>query len=231
MATTRIYTGGSAPGTPTIDASWEVSTGLLRCAGTLLTASYAQQRNTSLSGTGVANQDACHFQVIYGPLDEQYLSGNVKAQWFAREGNAAVDARIQAVIRVMANDFSTVRFTALAMDTSGLSHEFLVSAVDTNVRNISGPLGGSQALTPGNIFMGDYLVAEWGHRNHGTDASGVRVVSGEASATTDLPENETQTGNLTGGSTYRGWFEFDSDLKLYAPKRRIFHVGLGVGGM
>lgn len=213
---TRFYSGGAAPGSPAVAGGWESSAGLLRCAGSPKAGDYAQQRNTSQVGTGVANQDGCHQQWIIGPVAAATLSGSVKGQQFAREGAGAVDGDAQLVIRVFAPDFSTVRGTALDFDTSALSNEFPISTIDTSVTNRKWPKGGSKALSSVSMQAGDYIVVEWGHRNHGTDTSGVRVVSGEASATTDLPEDETTTGNLTGGSTYRGWIEFTQDITLYA---------------
>lgn len=202
-----------------VDAGWENSAGLIRFPYSPKASDYAQVRNTSQAGTGVANDDCCHHQGYIGPLAAGSFNGTtdtVKMQQFAREGSGLVDARPQMVIRAMAPDFSTVRFTALAFDTGGLANEFAISTIDTSVTNAKFPKGGSKVLASGSWQDGDYLVVECGHRNHGTNTSGVRVVTGEVSATTDLPEDETQTGNLTGGSTWRGWIEFSKDLVLFA---------------
>lgn len=212
---TRLYSAGVAPGSPAIAAGWEGSAGLLRCAASIDAADYVQQRNTSISGSGVANDDQCHMQWIYGPIAAQTISGNVKGQMFTREGGGTVDARAQLVIRVFAPDFSTVRGTALNFDTSALSNEFPISAVDTDTTNRKFPKGGSAALTSVVATAGDYVVIEIGHRNHGTGTNGVRVVSGQPTATTDLPEDETTAASVSSGSTWRGWIEFSNTIAPY----------------
>src|SRR3990167_7012292 len=167
MATiaTRLYTTAAAAGiSPTITAGWEASTGLDRHAASTASGSYAQVLNASPAGTGVANEDYCHFQMVWGPVAAQTISGNVKGQFVAREVGAAADARAQIVIRVIASDGTKVRGTLLNFDTAVLSSEFAVSSVNTSVTNRQFPRGGSTALTNVVAQSGAYIVIEVGDR-------------------------------------------------------------------
>ena len=85
----------------------------------------------------------------------------------------------------------------------------------------------SRLITLRLRLSGDYLVIEVGHRNHGTSTANVRIAAGEPSATTDLPENETQTVNASGGSTYRGWIEFSATLVPYKAASAGNSAGTG----
>lgn len=212
-------TGTAAPITPTGDAVWDAD------AATFISALCSQAVNdyaqfgSSGQSTGVANGDVRHGRLVIGPLAAQTILGGagntVKGQLFPREASGTVDARAQVVIRVIASDGSTVRGTLLAGDTAALSSEFLISGVNTSLDNRKFPRGGAIALTQVIAQEGDYIVIEFGERNHGTTADTVRIWSGVTEpGTTDAPEDET-TNISSSGSVYRGWIEFSQNIQLF----------------
>jgi len=205
---TRIYPTTGTPGiTPTASTGWEATSDMVRYAATITAASFSDASVPATSGSGNANEDTVCFQLVYGPLSAQTITGNIKGQISARESNAAADARVQVIVRTIASDGTTVRGTNLAMSTAGLSHEFFVDAGTR--RNITLPLGGSTALTSVSAQAGDYVVVEVGFRNHGTNTGEVRErwTFGGAEST-DAPEDETTTTT----SVHRGWVEFSNTL-------------------
>lgn len=211
---TRLYTTGAAAGiSPTVASGWDATGDLIRKAASRATADYAQILATP-NGSGGAGEDVVHFQMVYGPLAAGSFNGTtdtVKGQFPAREVSGLTDARAQIVIRAIAPNGSTVRFTALDFDTAANSSEFVVSGVNTSVENRKFPRGGAATLAAGSWSAGDYLVIEVGHRNHGTNTNGVRVISGGTSRTGDLAENETTTIDATGSSAV-GWVEFSTNI-------------------
>lgn len=223
---TRVYPiTGTAPISPAVASGWENSVaGFTRYPASPSAADYTATVDAG-SGSGVANEDTAAAQLVFGPIKAQSIGGTVKGQMGAREGSTAADARSQCTIRVIAPDGSTVRGTLLAMDTAALANEFVVDA--TTPRNIAVPRGGATALSTVQAFDGDYIVIEFGFRNHGTNTGGVRIrAPGGDASNGDLPENETTTPV----TNYRGWFEFSQDIKLFVPSRVIMHdLGISIG--
>jgi hypothetical protein len=178
-------------------------------------------------GSGVANEDTCASQWIYGPVRAASLAGALKGVLAAREASASSDARAQMIVRIIARDGS-VRGTPLGMDASALSNEFLVSTTAT--RSALFPLnwtGSGATLSRTSMYDGDFIVIEVGFRNHGTNTGNVRVTTPSAPYTNgDFPENETTTP----GANYRAWFEFSQDIKLWTPKLQpvVHDVGVAV---
>lgn len=213
---TRIYPStGSAAISPTVDGSWEFSDpSFSRWPAAASTATYPTAGNSSTAlGSGVANDDTCVFQLVFGPIAAQTITGTVKGQFGCREANAASDADGQVVIRVIAPNGSTVRGTLLASDTSALASEFAVSTgAQTNNKF---PKSGAATLSSVTAQDGDYIVVEVGFRNHGTNTGACRVgIPGGDQSNGDLPEDTTTTPV----SNYRAWVEFSQTITLSNPQ-------------
>jgi hypothetical protein len=213
---TRLWPTDTAPGiSPALDAVWDNSGLLQRRLLGPSSADYVFGTSVLSSGSGVANEDTALYQFIYGPLAAQTFSGTLKGQFFCREANAAADARVQIVARVLSSDGSTVRGTLYGPDTAALSSEFAVQTDGSLATNRNIPRGGAQSVAGIAAQAGDYLVVEVGFRNHGTNTGAVRVSAGadEATATTDAPEDETTTVS----GIYRSWLEFSHDITINTP--------------
>lgn len=204
----RFADGLGTPGiTPAAASGWEDSSLMRRYQGITSGTTDTSNDTPATAGSGSANDDTACFQLVYGPIAAQTISGTIKGQMAPREAAAGTDARAQLVARVIASDGSTVRGTLYNFDTAALSSEFNISASARINRQF--PRGGAQAVSSVDAQAGDYVVVEFGFRNHGTNTSAVRM--GAGSGSTDLPEDET-TAAETASSAYRPWVEFSATI-------------------
>ena len=219
---TRLYTVSGTPSvSPSPAAVWDATAAAFERLLLDTVASGFVQAGGLSPGSGVANDDTVRFQGIYGPLAAGAISGTVQGQVACREANGATDARTQILIRVLDPPATGLRGTLLALDTAALSSEFVVSSSGAGQSRMS-PRGGAVALASVTAQAGDWLVVEWGFRNHGTNTNNVFVRSGSAGATADLAAGD-ETTNADAGPVYRGWIEFSQTLALYVPAQGRSH--------
>lgn len=201
----------------TADGGWEKTTGALKA---LLSQDKIGDAiaSTTIAANGTSGNDTLLGQWVSEPLSgAQTITGNIKGQARFNESTGALDARVQVIVRVLQSDLSTVRGTLLAMDASGLSHEF-----NTSLRNITMPLGGSTALSSVAAQDGDRIVVEIGARQHATQAGNVIGSFGD-SAASDLAEDETTT------TANNPWIEFSQTLTFQSPELIVAQAPVEVG--
>lgn len=213
---TRLY----LPGQPiwpmnviTPDAAWndtandQVDPWNILCTSSLVpgvgffSAARAHDNTCALAGTN--NVFLCNY--VSPPLDgAQTITGTVKGQAHFLENNAAANAMVQLVIRVLAPDLSTVRGTLLAAHSDALSSELATSFTN---RKIPLSARSPDTLTSVSAQDGDHIVMEFGVRKTeaGSTSRNYRVRT-VCNSTTDLPENETSTAQDN------CWIEFSQDL-------------------
>jgi hypothetical protein len=198
-------------------AAWDVTTSATRGPG--LAAKEAGGTSTILAGTGTANQNRLHRQIILGPFAAQDVNVLFKGIIRTREDNALVDARAQCVLRAIALDGSTVLATPINFDNSALAQEFGI-AFAVHRFPLAYPSGGAAVVA--SLKQPFYWAIELGHRNHATDVNTVRLVW-QGGIGTDLSETE---GDVTAGD---GWLEFSETLPRYSPKVKPIHMDVGIG--
>lgn len=213
---TRLYFGLDSPLiSPAPDAAWDVTGSLVRRLlegekhGPPTALESLAASTTSNSPAGAV--DVLNAQYISAPLSgNQTISGAIKGQIRAFESNAAANARVQLVVRVLSGDGTTVRGTLIAASAAALSNEF-----NTALRNIKIPLGGSTVPTSVNALDGDRIVVEIGWRKHesATTNRAVTLSSGNPTGT-DLAEDETTTTDDT------PWIEFADTLAFQTASTR-----------
>jgi hypothetical protein len=194
----------------TPNGGWEKTTGALLARLEQRKSALFGSLSTTISGNGTSGNDTLLGQWISSPLDvNQNIGGGgatFRGQMRMNESSGSLDARVQCIVYVIQSDLTTVRGTLLAMDASGLSHEF-----NTSLRNISIPLGGSAATTTVNALAGDRIVVEIGFRQHATfSANG--VMSTRDDAGTDLAVDETTT------TANDPWVEFSDNITFATPE-------------
>lgn len=195
--TTSLYlpsTSATPAISPTPDAGWEKTSDNERILASKATTASAMTTVTAIKDVNNTAYDILRLQYIYGPLAAQTISGEVLGVMRVQESNGAADASTQMGIKVVSNDGSSVRGTALALSDDALAVE--VSSLGLTSRFL--PQGNnSEALTTVEAEAGDYLVIEIGMR--GREASTTsRTFSwriGDAAAS-DLSYNQTGTTDL-----------------------------------
>jgi hypothetical protein len=215
-APSRLYLrpSGGTPGiTPTPDTQWEQTTGFGRVVPSLTKQNTAFAQSGFADSTATANRDVLMRQFVY-PLvaGTAFTTAHTfKGRILAFEGASASNLRSQCIIRVIGSDGSTVRATLFAGDlttgTNNPTSEWNLSAP----RNVSPTTSARAAATITcaanyTAVAGDHLVIEIGYRKHAAANTTGTIRLGDTTASSDLPENETQT---TDGAT---WFEFSGDL-------------------
>lgn len=160
------------------------------------------------NSSGVANQDCIEQQMVSEfYLAAQTITGTFNGRLRCSEGSAAIDARMQAVLKVVSRDGATLRGILVNFDAGALANEFA-----TVLTNRAIPRGGPVAVNPVQCRAGDRLVLELGWRNHGTTVGAIRMNYGPTGAAADLPADEVATTAL------RHWFELDPGILLYVPR-------------
>jgi len=216
MATRLYFTTTAYPPavSVTADASWEITTSV--DTGTLegekVEYAYATSAAATTSNTPAGAVDVLIAQFVSAPLSGSgTIASAIKGQIRANESNAAANARMQCVIRVVSNDGTSVVGTLIASSAAALSNEW-----NTSLRNIYIPLGGSTVPTSTGYSDGDRIVVELGYRKHesATTSRTGTIDLGAVIGGTDLPENETQT---TQGVP---WIEFADTLTFQTVQTR-----------
>lgn len=211
MATRFYLIETAATVAPAFSATWSANSGARRI---LLLSPLGSNDSFSAAELGIAESNVAIRQYISSPLLSQTISGSIKGQILAQEGNSLDDCCAQLRLRVVKSDL-TDRGVLLDVDGSGLTHEFA-----TTLTNRQFPRGGSVALSSLAVQAGDRLVLEIGFKQSSTTTNLVNIqVTGNAGA--DLPENETAT------SPDNSWIElsqtllFGDDPPLGFSKQRI----------
>ena len=216
---TRLYPhAAGAPG-PVItpSASWDVTSGYSQ---RLLTDTL--DSDTALSTTvtntkavaGPINVLVVQFLVL--GLDAQTISGNLKGQFRCNESNAAADAHVQTIVRVVDPATMTVRGTLLAatasvaISASAGTDNYEMATTLTNRKVPSGWSGSGVSLSSVDAEAGDALVVELGVRCFDVAATSRTFTFSTIRATTssDYAEDETSTG------TANCWLEFSHNFTL-----------------
>lgn len=221
---TRLYLSSTAAAAvaPDFDAAWDdIATAVRRECATEKSLSGAAFFDGG--GGGAGPQDVLLGQFVSQPLAAQTISGTVKGQVKAQEGDGLVNAHAQLVTRVVSGDGGTVRGTLIAAQAEALSSEF-----STSSQNRKFPLAALSpvTVTPVAAQEGDRLVIEVGARSgdNGQDLVRLTIQDNQGS---DLPEDETST------ATANPWIEFSADIALLgageAPDNADSGLDLGLG--
>lgn len=225
----RLYlpSSGAAPISPSF-TGWDVTTGADRLAAVDSKGATAMTSKT-ISGTFIADVDHLLRQYVYPlPAGIQFTTADtVKGQLLAAEGSASFNIRAQMRIRVMTAS-SLVKATLLDFDEGVLDSEFAnpISALT----NRFFPRGGAVTLQDDyTTASGDYLVIEYGVRNHAAATLDARLRFGDAPASA-LPEDQLSTADN------HPWIEFSTDLDTpnqlstvattWVPPRPMKHFGV-----
>jgi hypothetical protein len=194
--------------TVTVDAGWESSASPF-AARKMFTVADAGDTLSTVTGFGsTAGQDRCHRQFVSDPMDAGFLFNNtVTYKCYVQVLESAANDNIisRMNVRVVSNDGSTVRVTALAIADYSTGTEWNTALQNKAFAN--GDAGAGSYTT----VAGDRLVIEIGHN----DTAG-STISGSSrwgrAGTADLGENETSTS-----TTERPWFETSLTLTFQAP--------------
>lgn len=200
---TRFYlpASGSAPVSPAYaTASWTNSASAARLPLVSAKTGTALSNMTLPEVASSAHQLARQF---VGPtMDAQIISGTVQGQIKVREGNAAVNAFSQAVIRVCDSAGTTFRGTLVSLDTTGGTE--WVSTTSLTGRNF--PRDGVVAITSLSCQANDRIVVEVGaHIGVGGEAA-TSLNFGDVVSASDLTSDQADTG------TDNPWMEFSATI-------------------
>lgn len=194
MATRLYFHSTTVPGvSPDFTADWEDISSALRRV--LLSDKEVGDAlaNANSAGAGMA----LIRQFVSSPIDAQTIDGTVKLYAMAREPSAIGDVTGRLTIKVVSGDGSTVRGTLLAFGDHSPG-SFFHSSLRNKV------FADGDALSAVVAQAGDRLVVEIGASNPSEGTIGFSF--GAPSGTSDLPENETETGSLV------PWIEFSDDI-------------------
>lgn len=223
---TRVYPHAAAGLWRTVspDAAWDLTSGYVqRGLTTILNADAALSSTVAASKavTGPNNLLVCQYVLPY--LAAQTITGEVKGQFRVLESNAAMDAHVQTVIRVVDPVSLTVRGALLAASatvaissTPGADNYEIANSA-TNRKVPAGWSGAGTALSSVDAEEGDWLVVELGARFFDITAAGRTVTFStfRNPANADYAEDETST------ATANCWLEF-SDTLTFAPTADVY---------
>jgi hypothetical protein len=201
---TRFYLSSSAaaPISPTVSASWENSSGLLRRSMTVTNAG-STLTDFTLNNVTVL-QDWIHFQYVSPPIDgATTISGTTRSIWRSMV-TAGGSGGLTYCIRVLSNDGSSV--TGTLIDQTGASRDnYNPGSQDTSgIEN-----GSAAAVTSVGANDGDRIVLEFGAWNNNINTDDFTVRLGESAAS-----DFAYTSNLT--TDLNPWFELSTDLTFKA---------------
>jgi hypothetical protein len=140
-------------------------------------------------------------QFVSLPLKAQTVTGNVKCQIRALDNDLDGNITARLLAKVVSGDGLTLRGVLLAIADYSTGTFFAASERNKAFAN-------GDAVSSVDAQEGDRLVVEIGC--NAPSGGGVQVDFGAPSATSDLPENETETGNLV------PWIEFSNGLVFQA---------------
>lgn len=199
---------------PAADPNWDVAGADVGFTGNALNAtpqdSYLSTANSvSTAGGGGVTTDvnlSQHAILMDSTLAALVAAGGAtvraQARASARNGigvsEAAQDLITQISIRVIQSDGTTVRGTALALQTHATSSGLAKWAAQNPPDNRVFPPQGATALAAvAGAVAGDYLVVELGYRNFTVEAvTGGAIYLYDSSTAGDLPEGNSSTAVL-----------------------------------
>lgn len=197
------------------DATTSFTTGRLDTVGVKHSVQYA----LALAETTSSRQSRVWVQFQSEALKAQTIAGYLKGQIQAMVSNAAMDAAIQAHVRVVDPVTNTTRGVLWAPDktftTMGAAgtENYEVDTTKTNRKCPAGWSGSGVALSSVDALDGDILVIELGFRYVNTVATsytGTLYLGGYPAD--DLPEDETTTATGT------AWMEFSQTLQFLSTE-------------
>jgi hypothetical protein len=159
-------------------------------------------------------------QYIYGPLAAQEISGTVNGLISTFESMVAASLYMAVVIRVLSNDFATVRGTLLSQLGDTPDHTALPTGTAWTDDFISRYCPKSASVTPVNAQEGDYLVIEVGcvcRAATGITGRGL-FICWDSHDVLDYEEELSYQGEHQSSQyaldDYIQWMEFSADIAL-----------------
>lgn len=148
---------------------------------------------------GTSDSLVCQY-ISHAPLVAQTINGTVKGQILGRRNYNDASVQMAVVIKVVSSDGGTVRGTLLSYFPPTLTDNLHYGNPFTNAY-----CPPSQALSSVVAQTGDYLVIEIGGRSF-ANSGWCDIMPFDRADLSDLPEDNTTTGN------YNSWIEFDSTI-------------------
>lgn len=205
--TLRFYfpSTGASDVNPAFDAGWDRTADADRrkCVTTRISSADTRKLYATLAGAGA--QHCLNRQYVSAPLEAGSLSGTVKGQ--VRCGRAAGTGTLALTVRVVSNDGSTFRGTAISLAASQLTSQpprFVGNSVDTNRRMLDASDSASISLSTISVQAGDRLVIELGARELESGGGVNNTMPFSDNQATDLAEDDAST------SAFNPWIEFSS---------------------
>lgn len=207
----RLYfsNGQAAPASPAF-GGWDMNTGSRQ---KLLSAKEAGETLGSATSGGTA-ANGCFRQYVSDALSAQTISGTLKT-YLRCFSDLELDVSPRILVRVCSGDGSTIRGTLLALGNYGGAN-FSISALQNRI------FADGDALSGLAVLAGDRLVIEIGANN---PSGGDAFIGVGAAVASDLPENETETGNLVPWIEFSGTIAFESAAAFGGRNLPLLGVG------
>lgn len=203
MPTRLYYTTSAAPISPTPDAGWNDTTGMVRRLADIVQAAATEQVTVSYAVTGPTY--TCTVQLVSPPLAAQTISGSVSVVSRGRENtiNANVNKRARSV-RVVSGDGLTVRGTLNAWAATASTTELSATTLQGQQH------ASAAAITSVVCQAGDRIVVEVGYGvgTSGTTPQGIMEWGG--TGTDHANANSDVTGTVP-------WVEFSGTITWLSP--------------
>lgn len=198
---TRLYFPFTepAPISPTQDAGWEDTDGLLRRRLAHIKGASALADGTSIVYT--TTQDGLDRQYISYPMKAgiSFTGATVTMQIMAKESAINDDATSRLGIRILSRDGATVRQTLYSVIQHGTESEYTTTNRNKTFANGGVVTGSYQTVD------GDRLCVEVGHSDTIDAGVSIAVTCNFGEVGTDLPVDETTTSG-------NGWIEFSNTI-------------------
>ena len=208
---TRFYmpSSGTAGASPSPSASWGATAGTSRVPTSTTKSNTAFDSSGTYTETSTTNGiNVLGRQFVSAPLAAQTISGTFSLVVACLESSTNANASLQAIVRVVSNDGSTVRGTLYAghsaanTTTAGALGQEMATSGTTRIMN-------AVALSLVTLQEGDRIVVEVGGRFANTTATAMAQTFqwGDPSSASDYA--------LTAGNTSlapAAWFEFSQNL-------------------
>ncbi|HJS83611.1 MAG TPA: hypothetical protein VJ742_12330 [Nitrososphaera sp.] len=217
---TRLYlpSAGSTAITPGFDSSWESTTSAGRHHAALDPSGTPMADRGQSESSSSSSYDVLWKQYISPPLNgAQTISGSINGAIKSRESNADANMRAQMLVKVVSNDGSTVRGTALAHNTAALTaEEFVTTGTNAKFPFLYPTYG--EALTSVNAQDGDRILIEVGYRAHNTTTSSRTGTGrfGDNNSTLNTSNNtyDHYLADTSETADYNPWIEFSQKLNF-----------------
>ena len=204
---TRVYfsAAGSAAVSPSFDSWSETDSSLRRPILTAKSASESLATGTQVAWT--AGNTQLDRQYVSPPMEGgiSFASVTIKLQLQCQESTALDHSRPRMSAKIVSQDGSTLKQTLLTIANYGTNSDYN-SLQLTNIKFADG-----DSLTGSYITAsGDRLVIEIGHSDTSGLAPKAQCRYGAPSGTSDLGENNSDTGSLV------PWAEFSNQVRFQA---------------